>query len=195
MHLLNQPRKIPFWNSEFLKWFCIKSCQWGASHKLTWSLFFPAVLFCEFCLSCCVFLFFGISLWCCLLLASSMAESSCCFQICSPKLGMQVSVYPVESWWSKCESYDSEVTTIHATVDGPWPGVKLALLFILPSCSILFFVPCSFVLSFVFPFLEFSVAGWRNVNLALPFLNHENGDFWILMREISWVLKGQKCSG
>jgi len=117
-----------------------------------------------------------------------MAESSCRFQICSPKLGVQVSVYPVESWRSNCESYDSEVTTIHATVDGPWPGMRLALLFILPSCFILFLVPWSFVLSFVFPFLEFSVAGWRSVNLALPFPNHENGDFWILMREISEFL-------
>jgi hypothetical protein len=38
-----------------------KSCKWGTSHKLTLSLFFPAVLFCGFCLSCSVFLFFGSS--------------------------------------------------------------------------------------------------------------------------------------
>jgi hypothetical protein len=30
-----------------------------------------------------LFFLFGISLWCCLLLASSMAESSHCFLICS----------------------------------------------------------------------------------------------------------------
>jgi hypothetical protein len=50
-----------------------------------WSLFFSAVLFCMFCLFCCVFLFFVISL-CCLLLARSMAESSCCFWNCSRNL-------------------------------------------------------------------------------------------------------------
>ncbi len=48
----------------------------------------------------------------------------------------------------------------------------------------LFFVSSSFVFCFVFPSLEFSVAGWRSVNLALPFLYHENGDFTILMRDI-----------
>jgi hypothetical protein len=50
-----------------------------------------------------------------------------------------------------------------------------------------FFVFWSFVLCFVFPSLEFSVAGWRSVNLTLPFLNHENGDFSILMRDISYL--------
>ncbi len=33
-----------------------------------------------------------------------------------------------------------------------------------------------FVLCFVFPSLEFSVSGRRSVNLAQPFLNHENRD-------------------
>jgi hypothetical protein len=51
-----------------------------------WSLFFPSVLFCVFCLSCCVFLFFIISLCFCLFLSSSMAESSHCFWICSRNL-------------------------------------------------------------------------------------------------------------
>jgi len=50
-----------------------------------------------------------------------------------------------------------------------------------------FFVFWSCVLCFVFPSLEFSVAGWRSVNLTLPFLNHENGDFSILMRDISYL--------
>ncbi len=68
---------------EYFEWFCIKCCKLGPSHKRTWSLFFPAVLFCGFCLSCSVFLFFGISLWGCLLLASSMTESSRCFRSCS----------------------------------------------------------------------------------------------------------------
>jgi hypothetical protein len=54
--------------------------KWRASCKPTWSLFFSAVHFCVFCISCCVFLFLSISL--CLLLASSIAESSCCFQNC-----------------------------------------------------------------------------------------------------------------
>ncbi len=42
----------------------------------------------------------------------------------------------------------------------------------------LFLGPLFFV--FVFPSLEFSVAGWRSFNLALPFLNCENGDFLFL---------------
>jgi hypothetical protein len=62
--------------------YSVYSLEWGASCKLTWSLFFSAVLFCVFCLSCHVFLFFVVSL-CCLLLASSMAESSHCFWMCS----------------------------------------------------------------------------------------------------------------
>jgi hypothetical protein len=36
-----------------------------------------------FCLSCCVFLFYVMSLCCCLLLASSTVESSHCFWNCS----------------------------------------------------------------------------------------------------------------
>jgi hypothetical protein len=60
-------------------------------------------------------------------------------------------------------------------------SLQSILLFILLSC---FFVSWSFVLCFAFPAFEFSVAGWRSVNLALPFLNHENGDFLILMRDI-----------
>jgi hypothetical protein len=55
---------------------------------------------------------------------------------------------------------------------------------------ILFFISWSFVLCFVFPSLEFSVAGWRRVNLTLPFLNYENGDFSILMRDIFKVESG-----
>ncbi len=31
------------------------------------------------------------------------------------------------------------------------------------------------------------MAGWRGVNLALPFLNSENGNFSILMRNICWL--------
>jgi general stress protein CsbA len=77
---------LEFLHLEYSKWFCIESCTWGGSCKRTWSLFFPAVLFCVFCLSCRVFLFFVISLCCCLLLASSMAEFSCCFWICSRNL-------------------------------------------------------------------------------------------------------------
>jgi hypothetical protein len=42
----------------------------------------------------------------------------------------------------------------------------------------------SIVAFFVFPSLEFSMAGCRSVDLASPFLNHENGDFSILMRDI-----------
>jgi hypothetical protein len=62
-----------------------KSCKWGASCKSIWSVFFSALLFCVFCLSYCVFLFFVISL-CCLLLSSSMAESSLCFLNCTRNL-------------------------------------------------------------------------------------------------------------
>ncbi len=55
-------------------------------------------------------------------------------------------------------------------------------------CFHIVFVSWYFVLCFVFPSFEFSVVGWRSVNLALPFLNRENGDFSILMRDIySWV--------
>jgi hypothetical protein len=52
-------------------------------------------------------------------------------------------------------------------------------------CFLVVFVSWSFVLCFAFPSLEFSVAGWRSVNLALLFLNYENWDFSILMRGIS----------
>jgi hypothetical protein len=41
---------------------------------------------------------------------------------------------------------------------------------------------------FVFPSLEFSMAAWRSVDLASPFLNHENGDFSILMRDITLIV-------
>jgi hypothetical protein len=61
---------------------------------------------------------------------------------------------------------------------------RLAPLFILLSCFIYLFVSWSLVLCFVFRSLEFSVAGWRSVNLAVHFLNYENGDFLILMRDI-----------
>jgi hypothetical protein len=75
---------------EYFEWFCIKSCKWGTSHKLTWSLFFPAVLFCGFLSILFCFSVFWISLWCCLLLVSSVAESSprfwSCFRICSRNL-------------------------------------------------------------------------------------------------------------
>jgi hypothetical protein len=46
------------------------------------------------------------------------------------------------------------------------------------------------LLCFVFPSLEFSVAGWRSANLTLPFLNYENGDFSIHMRDIFKVESG-----
>ncbi len=62
--------------------------------------------------------------------------------------------------------------------------MRLALLFILLSCFILSFVFWFFLPYFVFPSLEFSVAGWRSVNLTLPFLDRGNGDFSILMRDI-----------
>jgi hypothetical protein len=141
---------------EYFEWFCIKSCKWGTSHKLTWSLFFPAVLFYGFCLSCSVFLFLSISLWGCLLLASSMFGS----------------------WWSQWESCDSEVTIIHANIDGPWTGVRPALLFILPSCLTLFFGPS---------FSVFSSVLWNSLwlveeVLALLCL------FWIIRMEISEFL-------
>ncbi len=57
-------------------------------------------------------------------------------------------------------------------------------------CFLVVFVSWSFVLCFAFPSLEFSVAGWRSVNLALLFLNYENWDFSILMRGIStqWLI-------
>jgi hypothetical protein len=82
---------------------------------------------------------------------------------------------------------------MHATINGPWTGVRLALLLILLSWFFFYYyfyfyfyrVSWSFVLCFVFPSLEFSVAGWRSVNLTLPFLNRENGDFSILMRDIT----------
>ncbi len=54
-------------------------------------------------------------------------------------------------------------------------------------CFHVVFVSWSFVLCFAFLSLEFSVAGWRSVNLALAFLNSENGDFSILMRYICWL--------
>jgi hypothetical protein len=76
-----------------------------------------------------------------------------------------------------------EVSIIHAIVDHPWTGLWLALLFILLLCFICLF----FFFDPLFSVLEFSVAGWRSVNLTLPFLNHENGDFWILMRDISYL--------
>ncbi len=73
---------------------------------------------------------------------------------------------------------------MHATVDSPWTGVRLALLLILLLCFILFFVSWPFLVCFVFPSLEFSLAGYRSVNLTLPFLNCENGDFLVRMRDI-----------
>ncbi len=68
--------------------------------------------------------------------------------------------------------------------------MRLALLFIL-LFSFFFFVSSSFVLCFVFPSLEFSLAGQRSVNLALHFINREKGDFSILMRDIcrqQWLI-------
>ncbi len=90
-------------------------------------LSFSCVLFILLCFSV-----FVISL-CCLLLASSMAESSCCFWICSRNLVHRlVSSLAfmhcrelMKSVWKLCFSI------IHATVDGPWTGVSIALLFIL----------------------------------------------------------------
>ncbi len=73
-----------------------------------------------------------------------------------------------------------------------WRRVRLALLFILLS-GFFFLVSWSFVLCFFFPSLEYSVAGWRNVNLALPFLNCENGDLSILIRDISFILEATHC--
>jgi hypothetical protein len=63
-------------------------------------------------------------------------------------------------------------------------AVHTALVFYIVFCSFLVSVSWSFVLCFDFPSLEFSVACRRSVNLALIFLNHENGDFSILMRDI-----------
>jgi hypothetical protein len=51
-------------------------------------------------------------------------------------------------------------------------------------CVWFFFVSWSFVLYFFFPSLGFSMVVWRSVNLALPFLNHENVIFLILMKNI-----------
>ncbi len=156
---------------EYSKWFCISLVSGELlvsplglySSLLSFSVCFvdPVVLF----------LFFVISL-CCLLLSSSMAESSLCFLNCSRnlvhKLAFSLAFTHCREWWSQWESCDREVTIIHATVDDPWTGVRLALLFILLLCFISFFVSWFFVLCFVFPSLEFSVAGWRSVNLALP---------------------------
>jgi hypothetical protein len=58
--------------------------------------------------------------------------------------------------------------------------------------AFVFFVSWSFFLCFVFHSLEFSVAGWSSVNLALLFLNCENGDFSILMRDIPLTEKHGK---
>jgi hypothetical protein len=60
----------------------------------------------------------------------------------------------------------------------------VAFLWLRDILLLCFFVSWSFFLCFVFHSLEFSVAGWRSVNLALLFLNCENGDFSILMRDI-----------
>ncbi len=51
-------------------------------------------------------------------------------------------------------------------------------------CFLVVFVSWSLFSVFVFPSLEFPVSGWGSVNLTLPFLNHENGDFLILTRDL-----------
>ncbi len=89
------------------------------------------------------------------------------------------------SWWSQWESYDGDVTIIHASIDGPWTDVKLALLFHIAFVFYLVFLFLILCSLFFCLFLEFSVASWRSVNLTLLFLNRENGDIWILMRDIS----------
>jgi len=126
----------------------------------SWSMFFPAVLFGVFSLFCYLFMFCAFSLCCCLLLPSSMAESSLCFLICNRNSVHQLVFTPqplptLGSWWSQWRSCDIEITIIHVSVDGPWIGVRLTLLFILQAClfefislfSICFYVPLFSVLS------------------------------------------------
>jgi hypothetical protein len=100
---------------------------------------------------CFVFLSFASSLCCCLLLASNMVESSHCYRNCNRNLVWRL-VFSLA--FTHCREPDeisgkvmTIVTIIHATVDGPRTGVRLALLFIL----LFFFWSCA--LFSVSPFL------------------------------------------
>jgi hypothetical protein len=68
-----------------------------------------------------------------LLLANTMAKSSCCFWICSTNsvlmLKFTLPLPTVRSWWSQWKSYDKEVMItegriMHVAVDGPWAVVS-----------------------------------------------------------------------
>ncbi len=161
--LLNKPKFLfGISHSEYSEWFCIKSCKWGASCKPTWSLFSSAVLFCVFCLSCCVFLLFVISLCCYLLLASSMAESSRCLWNCSRNSVRRLVFSPAfthcRELISQWESYDREITIVHATV---WWSLNRCETGTVVHTAFEFFLFCFSVLCSLFCLSFFGILfGW-----------------------------------
>ncbi len=79
----------------------------------------------------------------------AVCRESICTCVCACVFEVSTQWLTIRSWSSQWESCDREVTSIHATVDGPWTGVRLALLFILLSYCFCFLFLCSlFCLSF-----------------------------------------------
>ncbi len=102
--LLNKEKfLLEFQHLEYSEWFCIKSCKWGVSCK-------PHLVFvllcCPFLCVLSILLCFSVISLCCLLLASSMAESVL-FQICNRnsvcRLVFSLAFTTVGSWWSQWE--------------------------------------------------------------------------------------------
>ncbi len=170
----------------FSEWFCFRSCSgelFVSPLVHTLSLFVLSFGF------SCPFLSFFVSLschCCCgLLLASSMAESYRCFRNCRRnsvrRLVLVIDLYPLKG----ADEVSGEVVVVKS--------ISYILLLMVPEqvwdwhfCSYqcVFFVFCLFLSSLVWFFV------WLpEEELTLLFLLHrENGDFSILMKDISFLL-------